>query len=296
MFSIYCTNGSSICLQSLWSELWGDGLGIKTNKKKFLVVHKNSDDRKKIKNWKYQINIFVWRLIWPWRSCRALSCNVDLSITTTINAAIYRSGPHGSKAKRKACRRRDTWKWAWIMKNKHGGLRAWGRIFCGVMKLFSSDTKHFVWQNQHHAFCEVWWLPHAARKRLNRAEKRQIPEDSLLQSAWDLSLQQMCVFQRDDDSSMKPKQQQSGVRMRKPVLDQPEQNHDLTLIQNMWMTSRPSAWCLRLVVKDNNDKNLWTRVLICLYSVSKPFSKNMQFLVSGAHFHHTEDIFNSFPL
>lgn len=40
-----------------------------------------------------------------------------------------------------------------------------------IIELFSCDTKHFVWQNQHHPCCEVWWQPHEVRKQQNELKK-----------------------------------------------------------------------------------------------------------------------------
>lgn len=42
---------------------------------------------------------------------------------TIINSAFYKSGPHSRGAKRKA-----------LMEDMSGGLRAQGKIFCGVIK------------------------------------------------------------------------------------------------------------------------------------------------------------------
>lgn len=110
MFSVHCTNNSRIHLQRLWSELWQDGLEIKANKKKFLVVHKNSDNKKKNRNTKLT---FLYNYSSDHTEKTEAKSHSEGAVKllaaiwihlyrTIINSAFYKSGPHSRRAKRKA--------------------------------------------------------------------------------------------------------------------------------------------------------------------------------------------------
>lgn len=73
-----------------------------------------------------------------------------------------------------------------------------------IIELFSYDTKHFVWQNQHHPYCEVWWQPHEVRKQQNELKKANSRGQPALEYLRLFSAANVYI-ESDSDTSRKPK-------------------------------------------------------------------------------------------